>query len=169
MEERKEIIYAFIDSQNLYLGIRNAGWELDYHKFRNYLRTKYSVSKAYLFIGYIPENTNLYKYLQEAGFILIFKPVLIIRNGKRTTYKGNVDAELVLHAMIQYPNYKKAIIVSGDGDFMCLIEYLESKSKLYKILSPNEKYSSLLRKFAQFIVPLSLLSDKLGKNKDEGN
>jgi len=153
--------YAFIDSQNLYLGILHSNWKLDYEKFRNYLRTKYHVTKAYIFIGYVPENTNLYKHLQEAGFILVFKPVLKIHKGKRITYKGNVDAELVLHAMVQFPNYDKAIVVSGDGDFRCLIEYLESKDKLLKILVPNEKYSSLLREFAQFIVPMSLLRDKL--------
>jgi uncharacterized LabA/DUF88 family protein len=166
LDKKGETVYAFIDSQNLYLGIINSGWKLDYQKFRNYLRTKYKVIKAYLFIGYVPENTNLYRSLQEAGFILIFKPVLKINEGEHSTYKGNVDAELVLHAMIQYPNYHKAIIVSGDGDFMCLIEYLESKNKLYKILTPNNDYSSLLRKFAKFIVPLNLLKDKLRRNEE---
>ncbi len=67
--------------------------------------------------------------------------------------------------MIEYPNYDKAIIVSGDGDFYCLIEYLESKGKLYKILTPNEKYSSLIKKFAKYIVPLGLLKGKLHKVK----
>lgn len=164
MGEKKEIVYAFIDSQNLHLGIINSGWKLDYQKFRNYLRTKYNVTKAYIFIGYVPENARLYKYLQESGFILIFKPVLKIRKAKKTTYKGNVDAELVLHAMLQFSNYYKAIIVSGDGDFLCLIEYLESEGKLFKILIPNNKYSSLLRKYSKFIVPISLLKAKLGRN-----
>ncbi len=163
MTDKPETVYAFIDSQNLNLGILNSGWKLDYQKFRNYLRTKYNVSKAYLFIGYVPTNTNLYKNLQEAGFILIFKPVLEIRKGKKVTYKGNVDAELVLHSMIQFPNYQKAIIVTGDGDFRCLVEYLESKRKLYKVLVPNNEYSSLLREFAKYIVPLGLLRSKLGK------
>jgi uncharacterized LabA/DUF88 family protein len=95
---------------------------------------------------------------------LVFKPVLKIKKGNNTTYKGNVDAELVLHSMIQYPYYQKAIIVSGDGDFMCLIEYLKSKNRLYKILIPNNKYSSLLRDFADFIVPLNILREKLEKN-----
>ena len=163
MSKKPETVYAFIDSQNLYLGVKNSGWELDYRKFRNYLRTKYNVKKAYMFIGYVPHNSGLYRYLQEAGFILIFKPVLEISRGKKTTYKGNVDAELVLHSMIEFPNYQKAVIVTGDGDFRCLVEYLESKYKLYKIMVPNNKYSSLLKKFAKFIVPLGLLKDKLGK------
>ncbi|MFA5080774.1 MAG: NYN domain-containing protein [Candidatus Paceibacterota bacterium] len=58
--------------------------------------------------------------------------------------KGNVDAELVLHTMIEYPNYDKAVIVSGDGDFFCLAKYLLEKDKLKIILAPNEiNYSSL--------------------------
>ena len=165
MEKQKETVYAFIDSQNLYIGVKESGWKLDYLKFRNYLRTKYNVSKAFIFIGYVSTNANLYKYLQEVGFVLIFKPVLKIKKGKKITFKGNVDAELVLHSMIEYPNYQKAIIVSADGDFHCLIKYLESKDKLLKILSPNEKYSSLLREFAKYIVPLSLLKEKLMKVK----
>jgi uncharacterized LabA/DUF88 family protein len=71
---------------------------------------------------------------------------MILPNG---SVKGNVDAELVLHAMIQYNNYDGAMIVSGDGDFACLVRYLEEKSKLQRLLVPNSKrYSSLLKKAA---------------------
>ncbi|MBI4321761.1 MAG: NYN domain-containing protein [Chloroflexi bacterium] len=73
----------------------------------------------------------MYTYLQQAGYILIFKPTL---QGGITKIKGNVDAELVLHTMMEYPNYDKAIIVSGDGDFHCLVEYLEGKNKLHRII-----------------------------------
>lgn len=76
--------------------------------------------------------------------------------------KGNVDAELVLHSMIESKNYEKAIIVSGDGDFHCLIKYLEEKNKLFRILAPNEfSYSSLLRKFNRKIAFISRLKSKL--------
>ena len=77
--------------------------------------------------------------------------------------KGNVDAELVLHSMIEYNNYDKAIIVSGDGDFHCLIEYLTKNDKLLKIIVPNKKYSSLLRKFSYFITNIQLFRRKLEK------
>jgi uncharacterized LabA/DUF88 family protein len=161
--KNKEKVYAFIDSQNLHLGVLNSGWDLDYSKFLTYLKTKYNVSRIYLFVGYVPENTSLYRTLQEYGYVLIFKPVLKIRKGKHITYKGNVDAELVLHAMIEFSNYQKAIIVSGDGDFLCLIDYLESQNKLLKVMIPNDKYSTLLRKFARFIIPINLLKEKLEK------
>jgi len=156
--------YAFIDSQNLNLGIASLGWKLDFGKFKLFLRNKYKVKKAYLFIGYIAENANLYQKLQELGYILIFKNVLAIKKGKKITYKGNVDAELVLNSMIQYKNYDKAIIVSGDGDFFCLVEYLINNNKLAKLIVPNQKYSSLLRKYSKFIVQLNSQKLALGES-----
>lgn len=157
--------YAFIDSQNLHQGTKHSGWKLSYKRFRTYLRTKYNVQKAYLFIGFVKENTSLYQYLQEAGFILIFKPVLEIKQGDSIQYKGNVDAELVLHTMINYKNFDKAVIVSGDGDFHCLIEYLVKKQKLLKLLAPNSRYSSLLKKFSEYITTLNLIKSKINENK----
>src|SRR5258707_5212009 len=103
--------YAFIDAQNLNLGVKSQGWKLDWSKLRQYLRNKYNVSDAYLFIGYKPGNEALYTNLQKKGYLVILKPTMELPNG---TVKGNVDAELVLHTMVQYDNYEKAIIVSGD-------------------------------------------------------
>lgn len=160
--------FAFIDSQNLNLGVQSLGWKLDWRKFRQYLRNKYNVEKAYLFIGQLAGNESLYKYLQECGYILIFKPTLYHYEGKRLVVKGNVDAELVMHTMIEFKNYEKAIIVSGDGDFYCLIEYLEERRKLLKVLVPSKHFSSLLRKFNQnnYIVRMDLLQDSLELKKD---
>jgi uncharacterized LabA/DUF88 family protein len=160
---KKEKIYAFIDSQNLNLGVKSQGWTLDFGKFRTYLKDKYKVEKAFLFIGYIPDNQKLYTYLQKAGYIVVFKPVLEYSSHKKVRVKGNVDAELVLHCMIELPNYNEAIIVSGDGDFYCLVEYLEEQGKLKKIIVPNKKYSSLLRKYASFVVNVGLFKKKVEK------
>lgn len=136
--------YAFIDSQNVNLGVQSLGWKLDWRKFRVYLEEKYKVSVAYLFIGYIPQNQDLYSSLQKAGFVLIFKPVIPDKDGN---VKGNVDADLVLQAMIDYQNYNKAVIVTSDGDFYSLVKYLYEHNKLEKVISPYiETCSSLLKK-----------------------
>jgi uncharacterized LabA/DUF88 family protein len=150
--------YAFIDSQNLNLGVRSSGWRIDYKKFRLYLKNKYDIERAFMFIGLVSNNQKLYTELQAAGFILVFKPtVQYFENGKQTV-KGNVDAELVLHAAaVEYPNYDKAIIVSGDGDFACLTAFLEEKDKLLHIFTPNHRYSKLLKPFAKYIVHMSAL------------
>jgi uncharacterized LabA/DUF88 family protein len=80
------------------------------------------------------------------------------------TVKGNVDAELVLHAMIKYKDYDKAIIVSGDGDFFCLVEYLEAQDKLLKIMAPNKHFSGHLRKFYPYIIRVDRLRGSLELN-----
>ena len=68
--------------------------------------------------------------------------------------------------MIEFPNYNKAVIVSGDGDFYCLIKYLKNKDKLLKLMVPDESlYSSLLRKFSPFIVGINKLKGKIGYKK----
>jgi uncharacterized LabA/DUF88 family protein len=138
--------YAFIDSQNVYLSIRNQGWKIDFAKFRKHLKEKYGVGVAYLFMGYVEGNQQMYTQLQRDGYILIFKPTLVYKDGAT---KGNCDAELVLHSMIEYLNYEKAILVSGDGDFYCLAEYLRDKGKLEAVIVPDEnKYSSLLKRIS---------------------
>lgn len=156
--------YAFIDSQNLNLSIRDQGWALDFGRFYKYLRDRFDVAKAFLFIGYVAENQPLYTTLQKLGYIVIFKPTLILPNEK---VKGNVDAELVLHTMIEFSVYQQAVIVSGDGDFYCLIEYLLGRKKLCRLIIPNKfKFSSLLRKFNQHITFLNNAREKLQKQKE---
>lgn len=157
--------FAFIDSQNLNLGVRNQGWKLDFKKFLIYLRDRFAVKKAFLFIGYLPGNEKLYAELRQAGYAIIFKHTLILKDG---SIKGNVDAELVLHSMIEYSGYDKAVIISGDGDFHCLIEYLEKNKKLERIVVPNQKkYSILFKEFERRskVCFLNGLKDKLQKRQ----
>ncbi len=133
--------YAFIDSQNANLGVQELGWKLDFRKLRVYLKEKYSVKTAYLFIGYLPENKNLYSSLQKYGYLLIFKPVMKDDKGEP---KGNVDADLVLQSMIDYNEYSKAVIITSDGDFYSLVEHLYKNNKLEIVLSPNKDNCSVL-------------------------
>ncbi len=140
------------------------GWKIDWARFNIYLKHKYRVTQAYLFIGFIPEHNDIYDELQKAGFVLKFKPVL--PNGKDGV-KGNVDADLVLQAMIDYPNYDKAVLVTSDGDFYSLARYLYDSKKLLAVLSPHRKTcSSLLRKSAKDkMAYMDTLEEKLAKRK----
>ncbi len=155
-------VYAFIDSQNLNLGIQRAGWKMDWRKFREMLRNKYGVTKAYMFIGYVSKNEDMYNQLHEAGYMIVLKPTVEMSTPQeqtedsdyKPTIKGNIDAELVLYAMKEMPNYSQAIIVSGDGDFYCLAEYLDAKKRLRNIMTPNWKYSTLLKPFEDKIIRL---------------
>lgn len=154
--------YAFIDSQNLNLGVQKIGWKMDWHKFRIWLAENYGVTKAFMFIGYMPDNESLYQQMYDHGFLVVLKPTLEIKNNQtdssdaekpdeKPLVKGNIDADLVMYAMKELPNYDKAVIVSGDGDFFSLVEYLIEQKKLLKLLAPNRRFSTLLKGFDDYI------------------
>lgn len=162
-------VYAFIDSQNLNVGVQKFGWKMDWKKFRQFLSDKYGVTHAYMFIGYVPEFENLYQQLHDAGYLIVLKPTYDMTRVQLTPEekekrdkdsnkdeetrptKGNVDADLVLWAMKEIPNYSKAIVVSGDGDFYSLVEYLDEQNKLLKLLAPNAHYSGLFNKYENYV------------------
>lgn len=159
--KKKEKIYTFIDSQNLNLGVRSQGWTLDFAKFRIYLADKYKVVKAFLFIGFIPKYKKLYSFLEKSGYKLVYKPIVESSKDSKPV-KGNVDAELVLHSMIEFSHYDKAIIITGDGDFYCLVDYLLKKKKLARLIIPNQKkYSKLFLEFKKHMDYMNNLREKL--------
>lgn len=161
MKPKKQNNYGFIDSQNLNLAIRDLGWRLDFARFRIYLKDKFQIEKAYIFIGFMPSNQELYSFLQDSGFHCIFRPTLTYKDGRT---KGNCDAELILQAMIDFNKYDQAVIVTGDGDFYCLVKHLIKTKKLKALLVPDRhKYSALLKlkEFRPFTRDMNDLRKKL--------
>lgn len=144
---------------------------MDWRKFRKTLEEKYGVSKAFMFIGHIPEHEDMYHKLHEAGYLIVLKPTFDMTRVHESSepekpedkkpIKGNVDAELVLWAVKEMRNYQKAVIVSGDGDFYSLVEYLDKEQKLLKLLTPNSQYSNLYNKYKQYIERIDKMRDEL--------
>lgn len=168
----KETNFAYIDGANLHRGIASLGWMLDYKRFRIWLSEKYGVKKAYIFIGLIPKYKELYKYLQESGFTLVFKEIIYDGAGKA---KGNCDTDLVLQATCDAyeDRFNQALIVASDGDYAGLVRFLLEQNKLCAILSPSDekKCSILLKRTGAKISYIndqcSLLTAKNEKAPDE--
>ena len=143
----KENNIAFIDGQNLYLGTKEVGFKTDHWKFRTYLRDKYNVSEAYYFLGFVSsEEQDLYDDLQKAGFILSFREHSAKLRGNK---KGNVDSDIIFSIMKKLyigEDFDKVVLVSGDGDYKRLVDFLIKIEKFKKILFPNKKDASSLYK-----------------------
>ena len=143
--------YAFIDGQNLHLGTTGADlpWKIDLNRFRVYLREKYQVEKAFYYLGYVQDGDDiqkLYERIQSAGFVLIFRQHNSAMLGKK---KGNVDSDIIFSIMKRLyaqEDFDKVVLVSGDGDYKMLVDFLIAEQRFEKILFPNSAYRSSLYK-----------------------
>jgi len=135
-------INIYIDGNNLYRSAKELDFEIDYKKFRGWLRQKYNPDKVYLFIGLVPERVKFYEHLQSCGYVLVFKQTVSI--GEKI--KGNCDAELVLKATSDFyeKSFSSCILITGDGDFGCLVEFLKEKKSMNQIIAPDKKKCSFL-------------------------
>ena len=138
---------AFIDGQNLHMNTKANGWQVDLARFRVYLREKYQVERAYYFIGAVDDkNQQLYQKIQEAGYILVFRKHSLEMVGHK---KGNVDTDIVFTVMSKIADqeeFDKVVLVSGDGDYFRMVEYLAQKNRLHKVLAPSIRSMSSLYK-----------------------
>lgn len=152
--------FAYIDGANLYEANKDLGWKLDYPRFRVWLKDKYSVTRAYLFMGMVPKYAPLYKELQEAGFTLVFKQTVYDGNGKP---KGNCDADLVLQVVSDFYERRcdKAIIVSSDGDYASTVKFLMERERIEAVVSPSNNCSILIKRTSVPIVYLDGIKKKV--------
>ena len=134
----------YIDGNNLYRSAKELGFDIDYKKFRGWLRQKFNPNKVYLFIGLVPERVKFYEHLQSCGYILVFKQTVSV--GEKI--KGNCDAELVLKTTSDFyeKEFDSSILITGDGDFGCLVEFLKDKKSITEVLTPDEEKCSILIK-----------------------
>lgn len=144
---QKEKNYAFIDGQNLHMGTTKTdpSWKIDFKKFRIFLKDRYRVEIAYYFLGcVIEEKRDLYLKIQEAGFVLVFREHNAAMVGKK---KGNVDADIIFSIMkklYEKDEFDNVVLISGDGDYKRMVDFLIEEKRFKKVLFPNKKFASSL-------------------------
>jgi uncharacterized LabA/DUF88 family protein len=165
---KNKVTYVFIDGQNMNLAIKNdfvgktgrllyKGKRIDYKKLNMYLKDKYHASRQIIFLGYLPENEQLYKYFRHCGFEIIFKKTTTMKIRGKEKIKGNVDIDIAVYSAARlFEEYDRAIFISGDGDFLELYDFINERKKLYKIIVPNSfSYSRLLGKYRKKLIFLN--------------
>ena len=153
MKKKEENNLAFVDGQNLYMGTRSdkPKWSVDLARFRLYLKKKYN--------DYIGLKADVLNFATKSK---IWAKV----------GKGNVDTDIVFNIMKRL--YKKerfdnVILVSGDGDYSKLVDFLIEENKFKKILFPNKKFaSSLYKKITRVYFDYKINIKHLIENKKKG-
>src|SRR3989338_10332521 len=119
---KKTKTYAFDDASNIIYGARAEGWLIDLKKLHEYLKRKFNVSKAFFYYGRDSKDPKKEKFLRKLrsfGYILRVKEIK--RYG--TKFKANCDVDLTMDVLLKLDKYERAIILSGDGDFLPLIKH----------------------------------------------
>ncbi|MFA6158008.1 MAG: NYN domain-containing protein [Candidatus Paceibacterota bacterium] len=139
-----------MDGQNLYMGTAKREvdpWKIDLARFRVYLEEKYHVTEAYYFLGFVQnEHDDLYDEIQHAGFILKFREHNPAMLGKK---KGNVDSDIIFYIMkkmYKREDFERVVMVSGDGDYKLVVDFLIEEGRFEKILFPDRRRASSLYK-----------------------
>lgn len=139
--------YAFIDASNIIYGARTEGWLIDQKKLFDYLKRKFGCSRAFFYFGKDDANKEQGKFLKKLesfGFTLRVKQIK--RYGKRQ--KANCDVDLTLDMVVMKEKYDQAIVLTGDGDFLPLFEFLKEQKKEITIIAFPKSTARELKRFA---------------------
>jgi len=102
-----------------------------------------------LLIGRHLKRVNFYQKLDNFGYQLFLKPVKIYdQDDGSTKRKANCDVDMAFYLMKEKDNFKRAIILSGDGDFLPVLKYLRINNREVVILGRSERTAKEIKQFA---------------------
>jgi|SRR3989344_7571976 len=116
--------------------------------FQRKLQTERPRGTARLELERYIQRAKFYKKLDSFGYKLRLKPTKIFRNENSTVKKANCDVDLTFDLMRYISQYSEIVMLSGDGDFFPVLEYLKNKRKKIHILARSERTAKEIRVLA---------------------
>ncbi len=102
-----------------------------------------------LLIGRHLQRVRFYQKLNSFGYKLFLKPVKLYEQEDGTTKrKANCDVDMAFHLMKEKDNFDRAVILSGDGDFLPVLKYLKEIKKEIIVLARGERTAKEIKQFA---------------------
>jgi len=156
IKHKEQRVGVFIDTQNLYHSARNLykarvnfGAVLkDALAGRRLVR-----AVAYVITTEAGDEKNFFEALTKLGIETKTKDLQIFSGG---TKKADWDVGLAVDAIKMSPKLDAVVIVSGDGDFIPLVEYLKNHSGIQvEVVSFGKSTSGKLREVASDFIDLS--------------
>ena len=164
-EKLAEYLKGKYDANKLFYfgGVETYGFCFDYLKndhvdldelykwVSNYIKEKaITLNEAELLLtGRHLDRIKFYKKLKSFGYDLYLKPVkLYVQEDGTTKRKANCDVDMTFYLMKEMKNFDRAIVLSGDGDFLPVLKYLRESNKEIIILARGERTAKEIRQFA---------------------
>jgi uncharacterized LabA/DUF88 family protein len=161
-EQRVEVL---IDVQNLYHSAKNL-----YHSrvnFKEVLKQAIAERKFIRAFAYVIRTKTgteepFFEALTKLGIETRVKDLQEFYNGQK---KADWDVGIVIDAVRTAPGVDVVILVSGDGDFIPLVEYLKNQGKRVEVMAFGKTTSSHLREVADEFIDMDKSTDKFLLNK----
>ncbi|MCA1666346.1 MAG: NYN domain-containing protein [Thermomicrobia bacterium] len=150
--DESDRIAIFFDMSNLYFAARDMGIRIDYARLLDFLTSGRRLHRAYAYLGYNPEDESSHSFitwLKRNGFRVKTKALRRFEDGST---KANLDMELAIDLLTQAPHIDVAIVVSGDGDFVNLVDAAQNAGLRVEVAAtPRQAATDLMDIADQFI------------------
>lgn len=150
--DESDRLAIFFDMSNLYFAARDMGIRIDYARLLEFLTAGRRLHRAYAYLGYNPEDESSHSFitwLKRNGFRVKTKALRRFEDGST---KANLDMELAIDLLTQAPHIDVAIIVSGDGDFVNLVDAAQNAGLRIEVAAtPRQAATDLMDIADQFI------------------
>lgn len=133
-------IGVFIDVQNIYLTMRAVFQQpkINYRVLRDYLvngdDTSVTISAFTCFDPELKPQMEFLNALSLMGYRVVSKPIKWLPDG---TVKANMDLEMALEVLTQSQFLDEVVLVTGDGDFVALLNQLALMGKIVRVIGPD--------------------------------
>lgn len=154
IKHKEQRVALFIDTQNLYHSGRNL-YKARVN-FANILKDAVAGRKLVRAIAYVitseaGDEKNFFEALTKMGIETKTKDLQVFAGGAK---KGDWDVGLAVDAIKMAPRLDAIIIASGDGDFVPLVQYLQTMTQV-EIISFGKSTSMKLREVADDFIDMS--------------
>lgn len=152
-------VAIFVDVQNMYYSAKNLyNSKVDYSSLLNVATDGRKLIRAiaYVIEAHAPEEEEFFEVLEDIGFQVRRKELKEFYDGKK---KGDWDMGMAIDSIRLSDKMDVAVIVTGDGDFKSLVQFLKAEGIQVEVISFGKSTADELVREADVFL-------NMGKKKD---
>jgi uncharacterized LabA/DUF88 family protein len=151
-------VFLFGDDSNFFYAFKRLGIKRNLQAYLDLINLfNVDALDTYIYMSLNPKNEwedLLIHQLRRNNFQVFVKKIVERADGTR---KGNVDTKIAWDMRDRLDDYDVAILVSGDGDFTCIVEMLKRRGKCVVVVGLSSMTSRALKNMADYFIDLEEL------------
>ena len=168
-----ERTFAFIDGPNLHATVRALGFEIDYRKLLEHLRSQGHLIRVLYYTAIVEDQEfstfrPLADWLDYNGYTMVTKPARGYTDSTgRRRFRTSMDVELAVDAMRLADKADHIILFSGEQSFTSLVSALQQSGKRVTVISTIETQPAMvadeLRRQADHFIDIDGLQQQIAR------